>query len=251
MLSGFLVRVPPVASLYTQPSQYPLPWPQTLKPLSPQSAPLWPRLAGLYLLKQFVAFSRSEFLSGVRDAVHTIASVISDKARHSELEHLVTNRLYNSMRTSLEGLPCDASIHLDIESLRRLQLCTIHGVVGEACHGDLFAVRIFGQKMLLSESQLQSYSEALFRGSREDRKAVEDAMSTLKTEFAVGVSFTTVEKFVVFGGDGKVLEGSNQFRTCHHFWKFSSLVNFEAEEKGEYPLNWTVSDINNYLDSQD
>ncbi len=232
-------------SLHTQQNHHPLPWPQSLKHIPTHS--LFHKLAGLFLFKQFVGdFSPSEFLLGVKDAVYAIAGTIADKSRHNELEQLLTRRLYATVKPSIDQLPLDASIHLDIESLRHLQLCTVHGTIGETIPGDAFAVRLLGQEIIASEASLEMYSNTFFRGSKEERIEASNAVLAMKGNFELGVSFTTREKYIVFGGDGAVIDGSNKYKTCQHFWKFSSPVNFE---EWAYPIDWTVSDINDCLDS--
>ena len=204
-------------------------------------------MAGLFLLNRLVDFSRSEFLLGVKDAVYSIAEVLSDQTRHDELDQLMNRPLYRAVKQSLDNLPTDANIHLDIESIRHLQLCTVHGEVGEATTDDVFAVRILGQDIVSSEAKLESYSESVFRGSKEERLEARESVLTMKAKFELGVGFSTREKYIVFSKEGRVVEGSNQYQTCHHLWKFSSPVDIDSEE---YPLEWTISSINGYLEEQ-
>ena len=202
-------------------------------------------MAGLFLLNRLVDFSRSDFLLGVTDAVYSVAEIFSDQSRHIELERLMNRPLYSAVKQSLDSLPTDSNIHLDIESIRHLQLCTVHSEVGEAATDDVFAVRILGQEIVSSEAKLQSYSESILRGSKEERLEARESVLTMKAKFELGVGFSTREKYIVFSSEGKVVEGSNQYQTCHHLWKFSSPVDSESDN---YPLEWTISDINGYLD---
>lgn len=227
---------------------YPLPWP----PLSHQhnsTRSYLNNFAGIFLLKQLAPqFSKLEFLQGVKDAVYTIAEVISDQCRHDELEYLLTKRLYAAIKPSLDQFPSSASIHLDIESLRHLQLRTIEGTIGEAPQEDIFTVKLLGQRLIASEANLEMYSDVFFRGTKEDRLAASEAVLSMKSNFELGVTFLTREKFVVFGKDGQVMNGSNKVKSFWHFWKLSSPVNFEQD--GKHSLDWTVSDINDFLNQK-
>lgn len=230
-------------SIHTHQTSYPLPWPKSLKPVNPYSSVL-DKLAGLFLLNRLVDFSQSDFLLGVKDAVYTTVEVLSDKNRHQELENLMTEDLYLAVKESLNVLPLSATMHLDIESIRHIQLCTINGRVGEASADDVFALKIFGQDIVSSEANIQTYSETILKGSKEEREKAGESVLTMKANFEVGVGFSTQEMYMVFGDSGKVLKGSNQYQTCHHLWTFSSPVDLESDS---YPLDWTISDINGYL----
>ncbi len=238
----------PRRSLHSVQNSYPLPWPLSHQQNTHSN---WNKLAGIFLLKQLVPFSHSEFLQGVKDAVYTIADAISNKSRHSELEYLLTKRLYAAVKPSLDQLPSVANVHLDIESLRYIKLCTIQGTIGEALPEDEYAVKLLGQTLVASEASLEMYSDVFFRGSKEDRMEASEAVLTMKANFELGVTFSTQEKYVVFGEDGQVINGSNKIKSCQHLWKFSSPIYFEREQDGRYPIDWTVSDINNFLSQKD
>ena len=228
---------------------YVLPWSQHAKPLS-QREPLVNRTVGLFLLRRIAgshgySFSISEFLEGVREAVFSLAGLLSSPERHESLQTVLDPRLYDNVRSSLERLPDGARMHLDVESIRQLQLACVNSVVGATEPGDEHTFSWLGQRVIASRTELRAMDEIdakfTFQSGRE--LALEAASTHM--EFQLGVSFRTKEKFAVLDRSGEVVAGSNQFRDCYHFWRFCSTVEWNADI--DYPFSWIISDINNHL----
>ena len=227
---------------------YPIPWMRYNKPVKVLE-PLWNKLTGLFLLRRIAtlhnhSFSVAEFLSGVKDAVYTLANVITDSSMRHNLDQLLEPQLCKSVQQSLDLLPQKAHIHLDIESIRALQLSSVNTVVGSTAPGDEHIIALLGQKIITSQARLQDIldqqdEDFTFKNARELGK---EATFT-RLEFSVAVSFATKEKFTVMDENGRVVMGSNQFQDCYHLWRFVSLVPWGTED---YPFMWTISDINNY-----
>ena len=229
---------------------YSLPWVHYSRPFAIKE-PFWNRLAGLFLLRRVSnmlghSFSTSDFLIGVKEAIYVMADVMADQERHDQLDHLLDLSLCSVVRNSLNLLPQNARIHLDIESVRNLQLGTVNATVGLADSGDEHVIAWLGQKVITSQSKLQSLMEqdAKFTFQRAREIGLEASYSRL--EFQLGVHFSTKEKFAVLDEAGRVVKGSNQFKDCFHFWKFGSQVSWDSDE---YPFQWTILDINNYMQS--
>lgn len=239
-------------------SSYPLPWLQCSKASELSGAtrePFWNRFAGLFLLRRVArmnghGFHVSDFLLGVKDAIYALADIVADRARsEDQLQDVLGASLCAAVRRSLDSLPPGAHIHLDVESLRNLHLVAVNAAMGSAEEGDRHVITWLGQKVITSQSKLESLvndsSGSKFSLS-EARKIGMDATST-RLEFQLGVSFRTKEKFVVLDSSGAVVMGANQFRDCFHVWKFSTLVDWDTED---YPFKWSVSDINNFVGSR-
>lgn len=232
-------------------STYTLPWPHHSKPFASRE-PFLNRLVGQFLLSSIArkfghSFSRVDFLHGVSDAVHTFADILADTTRHLELEYLLAPVLYTAVKKSLQNLPENLQIHSEVESVRGAYVCSMNTMFGDAEPGDRHIVSWLGQSVVTSKSKLAALlsGDSKFTFNSAQDLGREAALTRL--EFHIGVSFLTREKFlVVDGSNGRKVQGSNEFRDCFHFWKFSSLVDWDSEDM-EYPFDWTIIDINNYI----
>ena len=227
---------------------YSLPWVQYVRPFA-AAEPFWNRLAGLFLLRRVAnmlghSFSTSDFLVGAKEAIYVIADVMTDQERHDQLDYLMDPALCSMVRNSLKLLPENAHIHLDIESVRNLQLGTVNTIVGAADSGDEHIIVWLGQKVITSQSKLQSLMDQDAKFTFQSAREIGLEASYSRLQFQLGVHFSTKEKFAVLDEAGRVVKGSNQFKDCFHFWKLGSLVSWDSDE---YPFKWTVLDINNYM----
>ena len=238
-------------------STYPLPWVHS--PLASQiygaKEPSWNRFAGLFLIRRFARLHRhnfriSDFLLGVKDAIYALSDVLADRERHEELENFIEPSLCASMRCSLDALPTNARIGLEIESLRNLHLASVNAIIGSADEGDRHEINWLGQQVVTNQSKLESMMESGSKFTLSNARNIGEAASSTRLEFRLGVSFSTQERFAMSDENGLVLLGSEEMRQCFHLWRFSSLVAWETAEG--YPFQWTVVDINNYMqaDSQ-
>lgn len=235
-------------------STYPLPWLHCSKAsqLAGAREPFWNRFAGLFLLRRVAtmhgySFQISDFLLGVKDAIYALADIIAEQARQDQLQNVLDSALCASMQRSLDSLPPNAHIHLDIESLRNLHLVGVNAVIGSAEEGDRHEIHWLGQKVVTSHSRMESLMESGSKFSLSDARKIGSEATSSRLEFQLRVSFRSKEKFAVLDDGGAVVMGSNQFRDCFHVWKFSSLVAWEAES---YPFNWSILDINNFMESR-
>ena len=231
-------------------SSYRLPWTQHPTPFSDRE-PFINRTLGLYYLRKYsnaqgYSFRVSEFLQSVKEAVFSLAEILSTPDRQDSLESVLHPRLCERVTSSLEDLPSGSRMHLDVESIRQLQLCSVNSIAGEAASGDEHVFSFLGQQVIASRSELQATYDInngfTFRAGRE---LVWEAVKT-RLEFQVGVRFKTKEKFAVLNSAGEMIAGSNQFQDCYHMWRFCSDVALTREE---YPFSWTVLDINDHLTS--
>lgn len=227
---------------------YSLPWVQYIRPFA-AAEPFWNRLAGLFLLRRVAnmlghSFSTSDFLIGAKEAIFVLADIMADQDRHDQLDHLLDPALCSVVRDSLKLLPQNAHIHLDIESVRNLQLGAVNAIVGLADSGDEHIIAWLGQKVITSQSKLQSLMEKDAKFTFQSAREIGLEASYNRLQFQLGVHFNTKEKFAVLDETGRVVKGSNQFKDCFHFWRFGSLVSWDSDE---YPFKWTILDINNYM----
>lgn len=228
---------------------YTLPWTQHPTAFTNRE-PLLNRTLGLFLLRNIASshgysFSVSDFLEGVKEAVFSLARILSTPERQDALPTVLHPRLCESIKSSLDALPSGSRMHLDVESIRHMQLSCVNSVIGATEPGDEHTFTWLGQRVVTSQSELQAMNDIgakfTFQSGRE--LAMEAAHTHM--EFQVGVSFKTKEKFAVLDNSGEIVAGSNQFRDCYHLWKFTSSVEWETDI--DYPFSWTVLDINNYL----
>ena len=211
-------------------------------------------MAGRFVIKSIMKafgsrFSVGEFLEGAKYAVNEVSHMLIDKDRHDDLSSVMSPELFKDVKEALDSLPPSCHIHLDIESIRQLESVSFCCIAGEARPGDKHVIAGLGQMIVTSQSRMLDVSKDIKSFTTKDAReiALEAGMSRL--EFQLGVGFKTKEKFAVIDDEsGSLLAGSNKFIDCSHCWLFSSLVQRTSSE--EYPLNWTIVDINNYLDKQ-
>lgn len=229
-------------------SSYPLPWPQHSVPFSVKE-PFMNTFLGLFFLRRIAnthgyTFKVSEFLQGAKEAVFAVAGALSSPERRSILQSVLSPHLYTTVRQSLESLPDGSRMHLDVESIRHVQLSCVNSVVGATEPGDEHPLEWLGQRVIASKSELQALERAdtkiTFRTARE----IGMAAAGTHMEFQLGVSFKTKEKFAVLDSGGQLVEGSNQFKDGYHLWRFGSNVSWEGDD---YPFSWTILDINDHL----
>lgn len=228
---------------------YQLPWTQHHTPFTHRES-LINRTVGIFLLRRIAgshgcSFSVSDFLQGVKEAVFSLADILSTPERQDSLHTILSPRLYERVRSSLDSLPSGSRMHLDVESIRHLQLCCVNSVIGATEPGDEHLFEWLGQRVVASRSELRAMDEIdakfTFQSGRE--LALEAASTHM--EFQLGASFRTKEKFAILDSTGEVVAGSNQFQDCYHMWRFSSDVPWNADI--DYPFSWRILDINDYL----
>lgn len=230
-------------------SGYQLPWAQHPTPFSNRE-PFVNRTVGTFLLRRIAgshgySFSVSEFLEGVKEAVFSLAGILSTPEKHDRLHTILSPRLCERVMLSLEGLPNGSRMHLDVESIRHLQLSCVNSVIGATEPGDEHTFEWLGQRVVASCSELRAMDDIgakfTFQSGRE--LALEAASTHM--EFQLGASFKTKEKFAILDSSREVVAGSNQFQDRYHMWRFSSDVVWNADV--DYPFSWTILDINNHL----
>ena len=228
---------------------YPLPWPVRERAEKAESEPIWNKLVGKFLVRRIMKnlgfdFSVGEFLDGTKYAVHELASMIASSERHEEIAHVTSADLYQAIHSSLCLLPPSCLIHLDVESVRNMEMVGFNTVAGKAESGDQHVISGLGQKVVTSQSRMQDISESLSTFTTHQARDIALEASMARLEFRLSVAFQTREKFAVLdSASGVVIQGSNQFVPCSHLWVFGSLVDRDAD----YPLKWTIIDINNFL----
>ena len=246
-LARFLTNTSDACSLGG--STYKLPWTQHSKPFHDRE-PFINRTIGMFLLRRIAgshgySFSVSEFFEGVKQAVFSLAGVLSTPERQDLLPAILHPRLCEGVMVSLAGLSSGSRMHLDVESIRHMQLSCVNSVIGATEPGDEHTFSWLGQKVIASQTELRAMEDIdakfTFQSGRE--LALEAANTHM--EFQLGVSFRTKEKFAVLDSNGEIVTGSNQFRDCYHMWRFSSSVEWNADI--DYPFSWTILDINNHL----
>lgn len=191
-------------------------------------------------------FSVTEFLNGTKHAIHELASMIATRERHEDISQVTSAELCQAIRSSLSLLPSSCHIHLDVESVRNMEMAGFNTVAGQAALGDEHVVSGFGQKVVTSQSRMEGISEDLTSFTTHQAKDIALEASMARLEFSLSVAFQTREKFAVLdSASGAVIQGSNQFVSRSHLWVLGSLVDRNAD----YPLRWTIMDINNFLHS--
>lgn len=227
---------------------YPLPWPHFDKPFPVGESP-WSRLAGLFLLKRLLLnhgdhhFSLSELLQGVRDCVFHVAAVLSDPVRHVELREIVHPDLHRTLQSALQGLPSSARLQVDIESLQHLRLAAVNTIIGDAPQDDTHTISLLGQKIITSQKAMEEVIENRDRFTAQTARNMGREAFLTKIVIQFMVSFSTTETYSIIEEDGRILMGSNTPREACHIWKFGSAFDWGSS----YPLQWTIYDINQYL----
>ena len=224
---------------------YPLPWPKHKFPQDFE--PFWNRVAGKFVIRRVMKtlgcdFSTSDFIEGSRMAIQELASMISDKSRHSELSRVTSPDLNRAITATLDEVQETSSIHLDIESIRNTEIVSFNSIIGEASPGDEHVISELGQKIITSRSRMHGMDQYSI-SVKEFRELLMEA-TIARLEFRISVRFKTKEKFVILDREtGQLLSGSNQYTDCQHLWLFTSVVDKESQ----YPLNWIIADINKFL----
>ena len=208
-------------------------------------------MVGKFLIRRIMNnlgfdFSVAEFLNGTRHAIHELAGMLATRERHEEISQVTSAELYQAIHSSLALLPSSCHIHLDVESVRNMEMVGFNTVAGQAASDDQHVVGGLGQKVVTSQSRMQHISENLSSFTTHQAREIALQASMARLEFSLSVAFQTREKFAVLDtASGAVVQGSNQFVSCSHLWVLGSLVDRDAE----YPLRWTIMDINNFLHS--
>ena len=230
-------------------SSYQLPWTQHSRPFADRE-PFINRTVGLFLLRRIAGshgytFSVSEFLHGVKEAVFSLATILSSPEKHDSLHTVLSPRLCAGVRQSLDSMPSGSRMHLDVESIRHLQLSCINSVIGATDPGDEHTFEWLGQRVIASRSELRAMEEIEVKFTFQSGRELALEAASTHMEFQLGVGFKTKEKFAVLDSGGEVVAGSNQFLDCFHMWRFSSSVRWDGDV--DYPFSWTILDINNHL----
>lgn len=186
----------------------------------------------------------ADFFLGVQEAISAFTNALKQTEQRSNLRHFLRPSLYSAVEESLEKLPEGAQIQLDIENIRNMQLVSANSIVGTAPESDEHIIAWLGQKIISSKSKLdevmrQADGNFTFEKARElGREAAYNRL-----EFQLTVSFVTREKYLVVDKAGQVVSGSREHHNTYHSWKFASLLDWDSD----YPFQWTIADINNYL----
>ena len=251
-LSRVFLSARSLSSSVSGSTSYQLPWVQNSEPFADRE-PFLNRAIGLFLLRRTAnshghAFSVSEFLQGVKEAVFSLADILSSPERHGSLPDVLSPDIYAGVKRSLSSMPIGSRMHLDVESIRHLQLKCVNAVLGATEPGDEHVFEWMGQRVLTSRTQLKEMDEMDSKFTFQMGREMALEAASMHMEFQLSVSFKTKEKFAILDSAGSVIEGSNQFKDCYHIWRFGSTVSWDGDR--DYPFIWTVQDINNYLASR-
>ena len=231
-------------------SSYQLPWTQHQTPFK-QRESFINRTVGIFLLRRIAgshgySFSVSDFLQGVKEAVFSLADILSTPERQDSLPAILSPRLCERVRSSLDSLPSGSRMHLDVESIRHLQLCCVNSVIGATEPGDEHTFEWLGQRVIASQSELRAMDELEAKFTFQSGRELALEAASTHMEFQLGITFRTKEKFAILDNTGEVVAGSNQFQDCYHMWRFSSNVSWNVADV-DYPFSWTILDINDHL----
>ena len=228
---------------------YPLPWPHYSAPIITKE-PIWNKWAGLFLLRRVIKqrtgqpFVMSEFFVGVKEAILAFTTALNQMEQRSILGGFLHPSLHSAVEESLAKFPEGAQIQLDVKNIRNMQLTSANSIVGAAPPGDEHVIAWIGQKIISSKSKLGDVmrpEEGDFTFEKARELGREAAYNRL--EFQLTVSFVTRETFLVLDKLGHTVAGSREHEDSHHLWKFASVLDWDSD----YPFQWTVIDINNYL----
>ena len=234
-------------------SSYPLPWPYLEKSPTGINEGFLNRLVGTFILQSVVRgtntdFRVSSFLTGVKDAIYCVVERLSSPSRELQysLETVLDRELYEAVKSSLDSV-ADCRVHLDIESIRQLQLAAINSVIGAVSDRDRHQIGWLGHTIITRQSEMERLFE---RSGKITMKTAREAAETVMLshmEFGLTVTFQTKEKFAVMDKEGRIILGSNKFRNAYHVWRFHSHVDWDAD----YPFQWQVADINCFLQNRE
>lgn len=227
-------------------SKYSLPWPHYSRPIA-RRAPLLHRLAGQFLLHHRLkqlgsAFSMTDFLLGVADAVGAFTYALSEH-RYHDLEAMLSPSLYKSITISLHNLPLGATINMDTSVVKGQTVCSVGAIFGDASPNDEHSVEWLGQKVVTSKSDMMKLIEGDSRFTFKNARSLGIEATLNRLEFVLGVSFFTRTWFEVVSNTGQLIQGHSHNVDDFHYWEFSSLVHHDRE----YPLEWIITNINRFL----
>ena len=231
-------------------SNYPLPWPYLEERPIGINGGILNRSAGIYLLKSVTKtigtdFKTSSFLIGVKDAIYCVSDLLGSPNRELQcsLEAILDRELYQAVRSSLDSV-ADCRVHLDVESIRQLQLVTVNSIAGAAVPDrDQHEICWLGQTVVTSQAEMERVFEDSGKITVKTAREVAESAMLSHMEFGLTVTFLTKEKFAIMDREGRIIQGSNKFQNAYHAWRFRSRVNWD----GDYPFQWEVADINCFL----
>ena len=218
---------------------------------------MWAKLVGLLLLRRLLRscshdFNIPEFLLNSKDAIFAVVGALQATTDGlNNLSGMLENKLYKEVTKSVSSLNPTHQIDLELESINNMYLVGVSTITGKAESGDEHVINFLGQKIITSQSQMQilfDSSDGKFR--MENARALGTEAKKANMEFVITISFSTKEKYCLTNNLGQAVEGTHdQMRVAHHLWKFGSKVNWDALDKEEYPFQWVVYDINNYIEN--
>lgn len=65
------------------------------------------------------------------------------------------------------------------------------------------------------------------------------------------VNRLSIRFFICYPQTGELLSGSKDSISSYHLWQFESLFDWTSYGHGDYPLEWKVSDIDQFVKMQD
>ena len=225
--------------------RYPLPWPREAADFPVGT--LFSKIAGFSMLNRLLVnnghqqIRSSELLEGANQCVHHMADVLSSSSMHSELEHLLHPNLYSAVWAALQAMPQPHQLLVHLLSLNELSLLAVNCTFGNAAPDDRHVISFLGQKLITSQKQLDatysSMSSSKFTMNNAKELGLEAAVKNIDISFTV--SFRRKERVVI--------DTLDEVYTACHVWKFWSV--FKSDN--DYPLQWTIYDINHFLAKQD
>lgn len=234
-------------------NNYPLPWPHLEKSPVGANQGFFNRLAGVFLLKSVASaadtdFKTSAFLLGVKDAIYCVSDRLGAPSQELRdgLEGILHRELYRTVKFSLDSVAA-SRIHLDIESIRQLQLVAVNSVAGAVPDRDQHQIGWLGQTVVTSQTEMERLHELSGKFTVKAAREVAEKAMLSHMEFGLTVTFQTNEKFAIMDNKGKIVQGSNQFRNAHHVWRFHSQVLWDED----YPFQWEIADINCFLTNRE
>lgn len=232
-------------------SGYPLPWPYFATQVSSRDSEL-SRIAGLCLLKRLLvknghSFNLFDILQGAKQCVHDVGEVLSNSSMHSELENMFHPELYSAVREALQARPHPSTMSVYVESVNNLRLTAVNVIIGDAEPNDRHTISLLGQKIITSQKQMETIQSDMTnnRLTIHTAKGMGQEAFLKKLEVCFTVSFMTKEKIVI-EEEGRVVSGLEKLRQAFHVWKFGSVFDWD----NDYPLQWSIYDINYFLAKQ-
>ena len=229
--------------------RFPLPWPSQTAGFTRDS--FFNKIAGYTMLNRHLSnggqqkITFSELLDGAEECVHHMANVLSNTSMHSDLELLLHPNLYSAVQTALEAEPEPREMSIRMLSLYDMRLLALNTTFGHAEPDDRHVISFLGQKLITSQKQMDAAFSShdpsnKLKFTLDDAKMIGFEASMKKVDITFTVSFRCKEKIEMGTLD--------EIRTAYHVWKFWSA--FKPNNK-DYPLQWIICDINNFLAKQD